>query len=160
MPCPRRICVPSRTRGGLRLRGFTLIEVLIAMVVLAILAATAYPLYTEFVRRSKIMEATSTMNDFRVRMEQYFQDNRRYNSAGTTCGILAPVTNGNFDFECVAEPASYQLDATGKSAKGMTNFHYRLAVGAGGVVRSTEGVYTGWSKAADCWTVRKNGDCQ
>ena len=161
MPCLRRVCLSARTRGVPRERGFTLIEVLIAMVVLAILAATAYPLYTEFVRRSKIMEATSTMNDYRVRMEQFFQDNRRYNSAGTTCGVLDPVTNGNFTFACTnATATGYTLDATGVSAKGMGAFGYQLQVAPGGVTRSTTSVYSGWTAASNCWTVRKNGDCQ
>jgi type IV pilus assembly protein PilE len=146
---------------NVRTRGFTLIELLIAMVVLAILATIAYPTYTEFVQRSKITEATSALNDHRVRMEQFFQDNRRYNNGGA-CGVLPPAAQ-NFTFVCApgGGPQDYTITASGVAARGMNGFGYSLAVSqAAGVVRSTTGVPTGWTAAADCWTVRKNGYCQ
>lgn len=151
--------------------GFTLIELLIAMVVLAILATIAYPTYTEFVRRSRIVDATSQLNDFRTRMEQAFQDNRRYDPVAGTCAIAPqmPVFNAardNFGFACLFTPGvlgGYTLTATGNPAKGMTNFEYVLDINAatGALTRSTTSVYAGWSLPApnNCWAVRKSGQC-
>jgi type IV pilus assembly protein PilE len=65
-----------------RSRGFTLIELMITVVVIGILAAVAYPSYTDYIRRGKISQATSELSAMRVRLEQYYQDNRNYGVAG------------------------------------------------------------------------------
>jgi type IV pilus assembly protein PilE len=144
--------------------GFTLIELLIVVVVLGILTAIAVPQYTEFVRRSRIVDATSAMNDFRTRMEQYYQDNRTYANAGN-CGVdAATAASTAFTLACSAPSnTGYTLDATGNAAQGMSGFQYRLTVAAGGVTRSTVSVYAGWLPLPSpntCWQVRKGGQCQ
>ena len=155
-----------RSSGGARrpADGFTLIELMIVVAVVGILAAVAYPLYTEYVQRSRITEATSTMNDMRVRMDQYFQDNRTYANGGA-CGVADPPFNAgesSFQVQCAGADANgYTLNANGNGAKGMGAFQYRLVVAAGGVTRSTIGLPAGWALPAPntCWAVRKNGSC-
>src|SRR4029079_5758281 len=61
--------------------GFTLVEMMITVAVLAIVASIALPSYFDYIKRSKIVEATSGLNDMRVRLEQFFADNRQYPSA-------------------------------------------------------------------------------
>src|SRR3989449_7965409 len=73
--------------------GFTLIELMVAIAIVAILAAIALPNYTDYVRRGKIQEATSTLLAMRTKMEQYFQDNRSYTTPGAP--VLAPCTAGS-----------------------------------------------------------------
>ena len=69
--------------------GFTLIEVMITVAIVAILAAVAIPSYTDYITRSKIQEATTTLLAQRTKMEQYFQDQRTYSGA---CDPLNPNT--------------------------------------------------------------------
>jgi type IV pilus assembly protein PilE len=157
---------PRRTAMGAQrpAAGFTLIELMIVVAIVGILAAVAYPLYTDYVQRSRITEATSTMNDMRVRMEQFFQDNRTYANAGA-CGVADPPFNAaesSFQVQCAGADANgYTLNANGNGAKGMGAFQYRLVVNAGGVTRSTVGVPAGWALPAPntCWAVRKAGKC-
>jgi type IV pilus assembly protein PilE len=147
-----------------RASGFTLIEIMIVVAIVGILAAIAYPSYSDYVQRSRIMDATSGLNDVRTRMEQYFQDNRTYANAGA-CGVPNPAFNAaesNFQILCTnANANGYQLDANGNGAKGMGAFQYRLVVNAGGVTRSTVGLPGGWALPAPntCWAVRKAGYC-
>jgi type IV pilus assembly protein PilE len=144
--------------------GFTLIELMIALAVVAVLAAVAYPSYSDYVRRSRITEATTGLNDVRTRMEQFFQDNRRYD-AGGGCGVPDPPFNAGesaFRIACSgAWAGGYQLDAIGNTAKGMAGFGYRLVVNAGGVTRSTTTLPAGWALPSPntCWAVRKSGGC-
>ena len=80
-------------------RGFTLIELMIALAVAAILAAVAFPAYTDYVVRSKLTEAHTHLSDLRVKMEQRFQDARTY--AGGPCAptgaAAVQVRDGQFD---------------------------------------------------------------
>lgn len=141
--------------------GFTLIEVMIVVAIVGILAAIAVPAYTEFIQRSRITDATNAMNDFRTRMEQFYQDNRTYAAAGN-CGVANPAVTGSSSFQLACTGAGnngYQLDATGLASKGMSAFAYRLVVAPGGVTRSTQGAPAGWVQPANCWAVRRSGDC-
>ena len=154
--CARRFALPPPRQAG-----FTLIELMIAVVVVGILAAIALPQYTEFVQRSRIADATSALNDFRTRMEQFFQDNRTYANAGA-CGVPDPAVAGSSSFQLTcagADATGYNVTADGLAAKGMGSFTYRLTVAAAGVTRATIGAPGGWSTPANCWAIRKNGDC-
>lgn len=145
-----------------RVGGFTLIELMIVVLIIGILASIAVPQYNEFVRRSRIVDATSAMNDYRTRMEQFYQDNRSYANAGA-CGVDPGTTgSGAFTLACINPTnTGYQLDAEGDAAKGMGGFKYRLTVAAGGTTRTTEDVPATWlPKAVGCWQVRKGGYCQ
>ena len=67
--------------------GFTLIELMITVAIIAILSAIAIPQYSEYVMRSRITEATMTLSDQRLKMERFFQDNRSF-TAGRPAGRL------------------------------------------------------------------------
>ena len=70
-----------RSTKRLPASGFTLIEVMITVAIVAILGSIALPAYFDYVRRGQLPEAFSNLADYRVKMEQYYQDNRNY---GTT----------------------------------------------------------------------------
>lgn len=140
--------------------GFTLIEMMIVVVIVGILAAIALPSYADYVRRGKIVEATSRLADQRVRMEQYFLDNRTYSSGGTACGVPDPsYTSGKdaFEVKCTgASATAYLVTATGQAAGGMSGFAYTIDQANN---RVTTAVPSGWTKTATCWTLRKDGSC-
>ena len=141
-------------------RGFTIIELLIVIAILGLLTAIALPAYDGYTQRAKLTEAFTALSDFRVRMEQFYQDNRRYDGAGLNgCGVAAPNSK-YFTYVCapgLAPSQTYTITATGLANEGLTNFVYTLNESN---VRATTTVGTGWSGAGSaCWVRRKDGSC-
>jgi type IV pilus assembly protein PilE len=134
--------------------GFTLIEVLITIVIIAILSAVAIPAYSDYVIRGKIPEATSHLSTKQVQMEQFFQDNRTYVS-GTGCAADS-TSSKYFDFSCSGVSATgFTITATGKGS--MAAFSY--TVNQAGAKTSTVTGLSGWSGSATCWVAKKGGTC-
>jgi type IV pilus assembly protein PilE len=139
-------------------RGFTIIEVMIVVVIVAILASVALPQYTDYVTRSKIQEATSALLAQRVKMEQYFQDARTYATACNAGTVATPPTGlKNFQISCTPAPtaSTYTIRADGIGS--MTGFVFTIDQGNN---RVTIGVPAGWTvPASNCWVTRKSGTC-
>ena len=139
--------------------GFTLIELMIVITVIAVLAALALPAYNDYVTRGKIPEATSNLANLRVKMEQWYQDNRNYqDAAATACGVAMPVAPAvkYFTFACTNTGGNqfFQLTATGTVS--MAGFVYTANESN---VKSSTITKPGWTGNANCWATRKDGSC-
>ncbi len=160
--CPS---LPTRFMCRSSHSGFTLIEVMIVVVIVGILAAIALPSYSNYVTRSKLLDAHTKLGDLRVQMEKYFMDNRSYVDGSGACGITTTaLANANadparsFDFDCPSGSASdttYSLTATGRAASGMSGFSFSVNQ-ANAKASSGPG---DWGTATNCWLVRKGADC-
>ncbi len=139
--------------------GFTLIEVMIVVVIMGILASIAYPAYQDYMIRAKLTEATSALSQYRIRMEQYFQDNRRYSSVanGAICGITPPSAT-NFSLICASTNTTYLITASGV-VPAVSAFAY--TINESNAKQTTAAPY-GWQAPvmpAPCWITRKGGAC-
>lgn len=75
-------------RGG-KQRGFTMIELMIVVVVVAILAAIAFPQYRDYIVRSNRAIAKSLLTQVADRQEQFYTANKRYSDDLTDLGYPA-----------------------------------------------------------------------
>ena len=142
-----------------RTAGFTLIELIITVAIVAILASVALPSYRSYVLRGRIPEATSALAAKRVQMEQFYQDNRTY--VGATAGNLDSSSSQAFDFSAnggggdTRTSNAYTLYAIGKGS--MAGFTF--SVDQSNSKRSTVTGVTSWSGSATCWVTRQGGSC-
>ena len=156
-----------------RTQGFTLIELMITVAVIAIIAAIAVPNYTDYVTRSKFSEAQGQLADLRVKMEQYYMDNRRYSTTtgGGTCGIPGgntPTTQGTryFTYTCAstnpnaAGDQQYTLTASGVAGQGLDGIAFTLNH-ANARATTVSGVMAtkGYAANTTCWVLKKSGQC-
>ncbi len=59
-------------------RGYTIIEICLALAVLAILAAIALPSYSNYRERAQIAQAMTDVAQLQTQITQYFADNRNF----------------------------------------------------------------------------------
>jgi type IV pilus assembly protein PilE len=137
----------------MKAKGFTLIELMIVVAIVAILASVALPAYTDYVRRSQVQEATAELSNLRIRLEQYFQDNRNYGTANCADGV--PVVNfnipGRFGYVCALANGgqAYTLTATGNLDRAVGHVYTLTNANA----RATT-TFKGGAVNRACWLVR------
>ena len=146
--------------------GFTLVELMTVVAVIAILAVIAVPAYNDYVTRGKIPEATSNLADLRVKLEQFYQDNRNYGSTAAVCGVAMPGAPQirYFTFSCNWGAGGtnqfYTVTATGTVS--MNGFVYTINesnVKTSTITAGSKPALAGWTGNANCWVTRKGGSC-
>jgi len=90
-------------------QGFTLIELMITVVVIAILAMVAIPAYNDSVTKGRRTDAKSTLTDIAAKQEQFFMDNKSYTTDLSKLGYGA---SSNAD----SKDGYYQVTVTAASA--------------------------------------------
>jgi type IV pilus assembly protein PilE len=157
LPSPRARLRPAA--------GFTLIELMIAVAIVAILSAIAYPSYRNYVIRGQIVNATDGLSAVQANMERYYQDNRTYlTTTGTpvfTPPCLTSTTYGQFTVSCVTgypTATTFQLQAVGNTGTQVSAFSYFIDQAGNQWSTVSAGAPSGWTSCATGWEV-KAGQC-
>jgi len=136
--------------------GFSLIELMVAVGIVAILGAIALPAYRDYVTRGKLADAYTLLSAQRVKMEQYYQDVRDYTNACAPNTVATPSTGTYFQAVCSNLSATtYTITATPLATSGLTGFTFTIDQNN----NKTSAGPTGWGNSATCWIRAKNGQC-
>ena len=129
-----------------KLRGFTLIEVMIAIAMVAILAAIAYPSYSQYLKTSRRTEATATLTKIANLEERYYLDNNSYGGL-TDLSLTSPYNTENSYYQITINVTSstFTLTATAQNAQAADTECGSLTLDQDG----TKGSST--ANAATCW---------
>ena len=145
--------IAKRTRIG----GFTLLELVMTLAVVAILAAIAYPSYSQSIINGRRADGSTALLNLANRLEQYYAQNNTYATATIASGVAttdvlstAASSQGFYTVSITAQAANtYTIRATRASAQTADthcgNFTLTSA-GVKGIVNYASG-YT----VAQCW---------
>ncbi|TXD56982.1 prepilin-type N-terminal cleavage/methylation domain-containing protein [Ralstonia sp. TCR112] len=140
-----------------RASGFTLVELMITVAIVAILATIAYPSYTDYITRGKLANVTNMLAGIRAQMEQYYQDNRTYAAVGTftpPCQAISSVAEFSLACNITNNGNSYQMTATGSGTT--AGFTYTVNEAN---VQATTAAPRGWNTSTTCWVTKRGQSC-
>jgi len=141
------------------LQGFTLIEVMIVVAIVALLAGLAIPSYNDYVRRGQLPPAFNGLSEYRVKMEQYYQDNRNYGGSACADGTSGtgwntfPTTKDRFTFSCAlntrtGDSAQQSYTVTAEGVSGRATGH-KYTIDQTGARATTQ--FKGSTVSQPCW---------
>lgn len=146
----RAFAAPMASPPQERVRGFTLVELLFALAIVALLLALAYPSYLDQVRKSRRAEAKTALLELAARQERFSTVNAKWATTPAQLGY------GETDFPIVLSP-SYSLSITVDSSVGAYTATAKatgrqVADACGNFVLNHQGVQTSsWTPNGGCW---------
>lgn len=133
-----------------RQRGFTLIEVMIVVAIIAILVAVAVPSYQNQVRSSNRADAQGALMNLAQAMERYYTERGTYVGAAVGAGGIfpneAPLDGNNKHYNLI-------IDANNTNATS-----YRLIAQPRGAVQAGDGALSLSSTGLREWNERGSGN--
>lgn len=130
-------------------KGFTIIEIMIVVVIIAILASIAIPQYRNYVTRGNRGGMQSELMQIATLMERYKTQNLSYKNAD-----LPTLYGTNRYPRNTSQPARYNLALT-VDANGITWFVRAVPTGT----QASDGVLELWNDGRRCWNKGSTSDC-
>jgi type IV pilus assembly protein PilE len=103
--------------------GFTMIELMVVVIIVAVLAAVAVPLYTSYIKNSRKSEATARLGAILTAAKSYYQENNGWPTSATASGFYGDFTGSDHFTYAQTSSAStgrYTARATGNGTDGIS----------------------------------------
>jgi type IV pilus assembly protein PilE len=97
--------------------GFTLIELMIVVAIVAILAAIALPAYSRYIVRSRRGDVQREISQDAQALERYYTISGLYVTAAGSgiCGFTVPTTNAVYNVTAICTDSTYTITAAPKT---------------------------------------------
>jgi len=129
--------------------GFTLIELMITVAIVAILAAVALPAYNEHVLKTRRALAASCLFEFAQNMERYFTTNMSYASAPLAANSCANDLSASYTFSfATSQPTASTFTIEARPTGGQANDTKCATLG---IDQTGTKSITGTKSVAECW---------
>ncbi len=143
-----RLGVQRRRGGGLR--GFTLIELMVALVVLVVLAGVAWPLYAQYAKRTYRLEAQADLLNCAQGLERLASDTFSYASAADPDGEDQEIAGALSDSVCtVMSEARYTLSVAADATQFLLTATPKGSMAGDGVLTLDSAGNRGWDRDGD-----------
>ena len=76
-------------------KGFTIIELMIAVAIIGVLAAIAIPAYQNYIIRAKVSEALTFASQAKTSVAEYYQSQGTLPTSNTQAGLATSITGTN-----------------------------------------------------------------
>lgn len=134
--------------------GFSLIELMIALLVIAVITAIAIPSWEKSVQRSDRSDAKATLNQDAQILERCYTQYFSYTPTGNTCPALITTTqNGYYTILANVAATTYKITATafaGPPANDKDCYQFTLD-NVGNKVAYNSALSTSAAIDAECW---------
>jgi len=151
--------MPTRAQvaAGLRqhrMRGMTLIELMVVLAIVAILATLAVGSYRQYVLRANRTDATSALLRIQVGEERFFLQNNAYTTNVTVAppaglGVASPTPNGFYNI--AVTPGSTGSIATSFSATAAATSTQTADTSCATLTINDQGQRSSAPSTTECW---------
>lgn len=150
---------PPVMQARSRRRGFSLIEVMVAIVLAGILASIALPAFFDAVRKGRRSDAFAALTQLQLAQERWRAGNAGYTTDLATLGVAAVTASGHYGISVTAADATgYTLEAVARGGQAQDKACATMAVRAvGGTLQygsacATCTLTTPLSDPLRCWS--------
>ena len=95
----------------MKAKGFTLVELLAAVVIMAVLVAVAYPLYGNYVKNARLSEAHQAMMDNAQALERHYANHANFKKNSTQWADLPMTQTSHFCIRMLGNPRDTESEA-------------------------------------------------